>query len=265
MANRFRTREDAPFSPLLWEALDRAMIGTARSQLAGRRLLPIEGPYGLGLKTVALEDVQDASGFTTSRVLPVTLIQRELSLSMRDLAAFDRDQVTLFTRPVVEAAMEVARLEDQLVFNGAPGVPGLLNLDTANRVDLSAWDAVGTAANDVIRATTALDAAGFHGPYTLALPAERYNLLFRLYPSGVQTEYSHIETIVTAGIIKANALESAAILVATGVQFASIILGEDMTLGFVGPAEGHFELSITESLALRVRVPQSICILGAQA
>ncbi|MHB1294685.1 MAG: family 1 encapsulin nanocompartment shell protein [Anaerolineae bacterium] len=265
MANRFRTRDDAPFSPALWEALDSAMIGTARAQLAGRRLLPIEGPYGLGLKTVALEDVEDDSGLTTARVLPVTLIQRAFSLSMRDLAAFEQNQVTLITRPLVEAALEVARLEDALIFNGGSGTPGLLGLDGATRAGLSAWDEVGAAANDVIRAAGALDEAGFHGPYTLALPTTRYNQLFRLYPGGVQTELQHIQSIVTAGVFKAGILQDAAILAATGPQFASLVIGEDMTLGFIGPSEGHLELSITESLALRVRVPQSLCVIGAPA
>jgi hypothetical protein len=34
-----------------------------------------------------------------------------------------------------------------------------------------------------------------------------------------------------------------------------------MTIGFIGPAGGEIEFSISESLALRIRQPQALCVL----
>ena len=102
MANEYLARDDAPFGASVWEALDVAMIHAAKSQLTGRRLLDIEGPYGLGLKAVPLQDVEDESGLITSQVLPVVLIQRFFELNTRDLASYEREGVALDTCPISE-------------------------------------------------------------------------------------------------------------------------------------------------------------------
>ncbi len=261
MANKYLAREDAPFGPETWEVLDSAMVEAAKSVLTGRRLLHIEGPYGLGLKVVPLQDAEVESGLIASRVIPVSLIQMAFTLGKRDLAAYERDGVSLDTTEVAKTAIKCARLEDTLVFKGAPGIPGLLTVEGSNALELSPWDEVGTAAEDVIRAVTTLDGAGFHGPYCLALTPSRYNLLFRRYPRGNVSELEHIRMIVTEGVFKAPVLGSGGVLLASGRQFAAIVLGQDMAIGFIGPVEEKLEFSISESLALLVRQPPAICVL----
>ena len=40
------------------------------------------------------------------------------------------------------------------------------------------------------------------------------------------------------------------------------VLGQDMPVGFIGPEEGaKVAFSISESVALRIRQPRSICVL----
>ncbi|MGI5837888.1 MAG: family 1 encapsulin nanocompartment shell protein, partial [Chloroflexota bacterium] len=196
-----------------------------------------------------------------SEILPIPLIHKTFTLSKRDLAAFEREKIPLYLRPLVETTIEVARIEDDLIFNGAPGVAGLLSVPGTNRVKLSSWDTIGTAANDVIQAITTLDSAGFHGPYSLALAADRYNLLLRMYQQGNRTELDHIKEMVTDGVVKAASLKSGGILVASGRPYASILLGQDMRVGFIGPVEEKLEFSISESLTVYVRQPSSVCVL----
>ncbi len=263
MANKYLAREDAPFGSEIWSALDETMKEAATSQLVGRRLLHLDGPVGLGLKTIPLPDaVDEESGLLVSSTLPVPLIQQPFTMGLRDLASHESEGTFLDTRPVAEAAIAMAKKEDGLIFNGAAGMPGLMTADGANACDLSDWDEVGTAANDLIEAVTQLDAAGFHGPYTLALAPERYNKLYRLYTRGKQTEMEHLASIVTDGIHKAPILEEGGVLLATGRQYASIVMGQDMTIGFIGPAGDEIEFNISESLALRIRRPQAICALN---
>jgi len=260
MANKYLAREDAPFGAETWKVLDAAMMEAAKSQLVGRRLLHIEGPFGLGLKIVPLQDVGIEPGLIVSEFLPVLLIQKTFALGVRDLASYERDGIALDTSAVMEAAIECARLEDGLIFNGK-GLPGLLTVEGSNELELSPWDEVGTAAEDIIKALTTLDQAGFHGPYSLALAPSRYNLLFRRYPRGNFSEMEHVKTMVTEGIFKAPILESGGVLLASGRQFASIVLGQDMTIGFIGPTGEELEFSISESLAPLVRQPQAVCVL----
>jgi uncharacterized linocin/CFP29 family protein len=261
MTNKYLAREDAPFGSETWGVLDGAMTEAAKSQLVGRRLLHIEGPFGLGLKVVPLQDVEVESGLITSQVIPVSLIQTTFTLGKRDLASHERDGVALDTTAVMKAAIECARLEDGLIFNGTSGVPGLLTVDGSNSLSLSAWDEVGVAADDIIKAMTTLDSAGFHGPYCLALAPDRYNLLFRRYPRGNFSEMEHVKTMMTDGVFKAPNLESGGVLLASGRQHASIVLGQDMSIGFIGPVGDKLEFSISESLALLIRQPQAVCVL----
>ncbi len=261
MANKYLGREDAPFGAGVWTLLDEAMLAAAKGQLAGRRLLPVEGPFGLGLKAVPLRDRELETGLTASALLPVLALREEFSMGVRDVAAYEQSGVALDTVPVAEAASACARREDSLVFQGAAGVPGLLTVEGASTLDLSPWDEVGQAAADLAQAITLLDRTGFAGPCALALTPERYNRLFRLYPQGNQSELQHVQAMLGTGVIKALALDSGGVLLALGGHCASLVLGQDMSVGFVGPAGDRLEFSVSESLTLRIRHPQAICVL----
>jgi uncharacterized linocin/CFP29 family protein len=261
MMNTYLSREDAPIDAETWNLLDSTMVEAARTILAGRRILEIEGPYGLGLKAIPLTDCEGEEGMITSPVVPVNLVQKTFLMSKRDLAAYERDRLPLNLDGVATTAIACARLEDSLIFQGAAGCPGLLTTEDATELKLSSWNTVGKAADDIIKAVTQLDDAGFHGPYSLALSPARYNLLFRRYPQGSATEMEHIREIVTSGIVKAPILAKGGVLIATGRQFISIVLGQDMTVGFIGPVGSELEFSISESLALMIRQAGAICAL----
>jgi uncharacterized linocin/CFP29 family protein len=261
MANKYLAREDAPFEPAVWEVLDATMKEVAKGQLVGRRLLELEGPYGLGLKAVPLPDQESESGLISSPVLPVLYIQKPFTLGTRDIASYERSGLAPDTGPVAEATLACARLEDELVFRGVAGMSGLLAVAGSSKMGLGSWEEVGAAAEDVIQAITQLDSAGFHGPYALALAPARYNLLYRLYRNGKQSELEHMRTIVGEGVFKAPALESGGVLLAAKVHCASIVLGQDMSIGYIGPAGDRQEFTISESLAVRIQQPRAICAL----
>jgi uncharacterized linocin/CFP29 family protein len=261
MTNKYLSREDAPIEAGTWEILDKIMVEAAKSVLSGRRVLDVEGPYGLGLKAVPLSDPEAESNPVTSQIIPMALIHRNFTIAKRDLAAYERDGVILDTKPVAMAAIESARLEDELVFKGTKDAPGLLTAKGSSQLKLASWGDVGAAADDIIKAITTLDGAGFHGPYCLALAPARYNLLLRRYPNGNLTELEHIKTMAAAGVVKAPVIESGGILLASGRQYASIVLGQDMSAGFIGPVSERLEFSITESLTPYVRQPKALCVL----
>ena len=261
MADKYLSREDAPITAATWDTLDKTMEAAAKTVLAGRRILHVDGPYGLGLKAVPLADPPVEQAAITSGVLPLALIHRSFTMSKRDLAAFEKDGVMLDTRGVAMAAIDCATLEDTLVFQGTKETAGLASAKGTNSMKLSAWGEVGAAADDVIKAITVLDGAGFHGPYAMALAPARYNLLLRRYPQGNTTELEHVKVAVTEGVFKAPVLEGGGVLLASGRQYASIVLGQDMIVGFVGPEGERLEFNISESLTPYIRVAKAICVL----
>ena len=266
MASDYLNREDAPFGEEIFAKLDQVVASVAKSQLSARRLLDIEGPYGLGLKSVPLGDAVVSEGDVTllsSPVLPVPLIQTEFCLSARDLANYEETGFSLDTESVAHAAIAAAAAEDALLFEGSKklGISGIMTIDGAQSVKLGKWEEVGASATDVIAAITALDKAEFHGPYLMALAPELYNMLYRLLPQGFQTEMQYVESIVGSKIIKAPGIKKGGVVLAEGKQFASIVIGQDMSVGFVGPQGPDLEFKIVESIAPRIRVPASICVL----
>jgi len=261
MANSYLGRDDAPIEAATWKLIDDAMVQAAKGQIAGRRILPLEGPYGFGLKLIPMGDYAVEDGIIGSTAIPLTMIRTEFSLAKRDLAAYERDHLILDTTPVACAAMDAAAKEDRIVFSGIPDIPGLLNAEGAGSLTLTKWDKIGTAADQIIDAVTKLDAAGFHGPYSLALAPAQFNLLLRRYPQGDGTELDHIRSIVTDGVVKAPTLKKGGVLLASGSQYASIAIGQDMVTGYNGPVGDLLEFQIYESLALLVRAPESILVL----
>jgi uncharacterized linocin/CFP29 family protein len=262
MDTTFLGRDEAPLSARLWELLDGTMLGVARGELAGRRLLEIDGPYGLGLKSVPLADEEIEDGVYVSASLPITVVRRQFGLNVRDLAAFEREPASIDLGPLVEATREVVRKEDELVFRGSARTPGLVTDDRAVGAGLSDWSTVGVAQADLLAAVSALDEAGMHGPYALALAPRRYNLLLRRFETAAVSELDVVRTIATEGVVKAPALEDGGVLIQAGREFAHIVVGQDLSLGFVGPGAGGLEFFVSESLAVRILVPQAVCVLG---
>lgn len=58
MEKTYPEREDAPVTAETWKVLDTTMVEAAKSQLSGRRLLSIDGPFGCGLKVIPLSDYE---------------------------------------------------------------------------------------------------------------------------------------------------------------------------------------------------------------
>lgn len=260
MSERYLLREDAPLEEKTWDLLDSTMIAAAKSFLTGRKMLPIEGPYGFGLKAIPLQDCMGDGGVISNCVLPLSLIQTAFSLARRDMAAYERDGLFLNTEVIACAAIDLARLEDAIIFQGSTGNNGLMTLEGSGSFTLSSWNTLGKAADDIIKAITSLDESGFHGPYAIALNPSRYNLLFRRYPQG-GTELEHIKEMVTDGIFKAPIIDSGGVLLALGRPYCSLALGQDMQVGYIGPVEENLEFSISETMALMVREACSICVL----
>jgi uncharacterized linocin/CFP29 family protein len=90
MENRYLGRTEAPLGAETWKLLDSTVIEAAKSQLAGRRILTIEGPFGFGLKVIPINDCDLEEGISGSTFVSVNEIKSEFSLGKRDLASFEK-------------------------------------------------------------------------------------------------------------------------------------------------------------------------------
>lgn len=266
--NKYLHREDVPFDKQIWELIDACVVETAQNQLSGRRLLAIEGPFGLGLKSISNRDKEtkdktaDDVSVMFSSALPLAMIQKNFYVGTRDIAAFEADKTPIDLANAAQAAIACANQENSFLYSGAKGqFPGLLDARGVHEHKIKGWNEIGKAVEDVIHAVNILDNSGFHGPYALGLEPCLYNSLFHRYPQGNTTEIEHMKELISKGIFKAVGLPAGGILAAHGKQFASILLGQDLTAGFVGPDVGGYEFSLTESFTLRLLAPEAFCVL----
>jgi uncharacterized linocin/CFP29 family protein len=261
-------QETLPVSidPEIMEKIEAAAVAAARELLTGRRILDVEGPYGLGLTTVDVgnDDLcrqpgpQEASA-VVSQVISVPMIYRRFTLSKRRIAAFEDMSQPLNLKVVADAAQAVALREEEFIYHGQLDfhLPGLLTAEGRNTVQGGDWSNVDQVLEDVIAAVTILDGKGYRGPYGLALSPPLYNGLFRRYAGTDLLQIEHLKRLCTRGIVKTTI--EGGVLVAPDV--GPIVLGQDLQVSYLGPDAAHYDFTISESLVLKIEAPDAICTI----
>jgi uncharacterized linocin/CFP29 family protein len=261
-------RGGAPFPSEIWNAIDAAAASAAKDQLTGRRFLDLEGPFGVGLTTIEVgnddycrQPGPEEAGAILGRAIPVPMIRKSFRLSIRRVAAHIDNGQPLDLSPAQDAAEAVADREEEMIYQGTPGLGlhGLLTIDGRQEIPGSDWKAPERALQDVLTAATKLDDSGLRGPYALALAPALYNNLFRLYPGSDVLALEHLRRLCTAGIYK-TAIEGG-VLVDT--RAGALILGQDMQTGYSSQDGVHYHLFVSESIVLRIDDPTAICVIKA--
>jgi uncharacterized linocin/CFP29 family protein len=261
-------RAQAPFPAAVWDLIDAAAVDAAKALLTGRRLLEVEGPYGLGLTALEVgvddlcrESEEAEAEAIVSRALAVPMLRKACRLSTRRLAAHLEKELPLNLTEVEDAAEAVARREEAFVYEGNSdaGLQGLLNARGHHEVNASSWSNLDQALDSVLAAITSLDEAGFHGPYGLAVPPDRYNSLFRHYEHTDLLQIEHLKSLCTVGVYKAAVDRPVVVDGHTG----AIVLGQDLRVGYAGSDGIHHRLFVCESMVLRLDEPGAVCVISS--
>jgi uncharacterized linocin/CFP29 family protein len=195
------------------------------------------------------------------RALPV--LHRTFSLGARAVAAREALREPLVLSEAAQAAREIARAEDRLIFSGHRGAEVVGLLEHAGAIEIAAgdWSDPGRAADDLLSALSRLDASGVHGPFAVAIAPARFYQLLRPYPGSGLTAHQQISPAFPGGIVKAPALTDAAVVVARTASGPRAVVGQDLTAAYDG-REGIFHrLSLVESVTLLPGVEGSVAIV----
>ena len=95
----------SPVTADLLQSLEDAAVSAARDIISGRRIIDVEGAYGIGLTTVEVgnddkcrETGPEEASAVVSRALPVPMIYRHFAVSKRRIASWQemgQPQLTL--------------------------------------------------------------------------------------------------------------------------------------------------------------------------
>jgi len=257
-------------TPELMKRIEEAAVSAAKEILSGRRIIDVEGPYGVGLTTVEVgnddlcrEPAPNEASAVVSRALSVPMIYRRFAISKRRIVASQEMGQPLNLKVAEDAAQAVAEREEEFIYYGQSDfhLGGLLTVEGRSTLAAGNWSNVDEVLNDVIAAVNVLDSKGYRGPYGLALAPELYNNLFRRYAGSDLLQIEHLKRLCTRGIVKA-AIDGC-VLVARDV--GSIVLGQDMHVDYLASDAAHENFAVSESLVLKIDAPDAICTIGAKS
>jgi uncharacterized linocin/CFP29 family protein len=250
----------------LLNKIEEAATSAAGDILTGRKIIGVEGPYGLGLTTLEVgnddlcrEPGPGEASAVVSHALSIPMIYRRFSLSKRRIAAAQEIGQPLNLKVAEDAAQAVAAREEEFVYRGQPNFHlfGVLNAEGRNTLKGGNWGNVDEVLDNVIAAVNILDGKGYRGPYGLALAPALYNNLFRRYAGTELLQIEHLKRLCTRGIVKADI--EGGVLVAKDV--GSIVLGQDMQVRYLGPDAAHEHFTVSESVVLKIEAPDAICTI----
>jgi uncharacterized linocin/CFP29 family protein len=282
MIEPFLDRNAGPFTADQWEAIDRAVVETARHSLVGRRFMPIFGPLGAGIQTVSSDQFDgthigelDLTGeaecgtIRTTGVKHITLpiIHKDFLLLWRSIATGRQLGLPVDMAAARSAAAFTARKEDDMIFNGHAelGIDGLLSVEGRGVLPLSNWDKVGSAFGDITAAIEHLVGEGFYGPYALVVPPVLYARMHGVHERTGVLEIRNVEELTTAGVFRSPVLPNdRAMVVSTGGQNLDLAVAQDMVVAYLGPEKMNHVLRVLEILAPRIKRPKAIVTLEAK-
>ncbi|HET7824065.1 MAG TPA: family 1 encapsulin nanocompartment shell protein [Anaeromyxobacter sp.] len=270
----WQDRGAAPFGQGIWDEIDRVARAAAEEVRAGRTLLEVVGPLGFGARAGVAEDeavgedAGDAVHVHVPEVRAMPVLHRTFSLGARNVVAREASREPLVLADAAEAARQIGRAEDRLLFSGnaAAGVAGVLRHAGAIELQAGDWLDPSRAADELLSALARLDAAGRHGPFAAAVSPARFYQLLRPHAGSALTPYQQLLPAFAGGIVKAPAIEDGAVVVVRSAAGPRAVVGQDLAAAYDGHDGIFHRISLVESVTLLPGVPGSVAVLrGARA
>jgi uncharacterized linocin/CFP29 family protein len=260
-------RELAPISDAAWAQIEEEATRTLKRYLAGRRVVDVPAPNGVGLPAVG-----------TGHLLPITPPAEDIIARQREVKALVELRVPFeLTRaaiddvergsddsdwqPVKDAARKIAFAEDRAIFHGyaAANIQGIREA-TSNPIMTLPAD-VRDYPDAVAQALSQLRLVGVNGPYSVLLGAKAYTELAETRDHGYPV-LEHVKRIVDGNIIWAPAIEGAFVLTTRGGDF-ELSIGQDFSIGYLAHTDTAIRLYLQESFTFRPFTSEASVVLAS--
>jgi uncharacterized linocin/CFP29 family protein len=256
-------RELAPVTDAAWKRIEDEARLTLKTHLAARKLVDFRGPLGWDYSAVNLGRVRGgrdapAEGVEARvrQVQPLVELRVPLELERSEMDDVSRGAADPELDPLRDAAIRLALAEDRLVFYGYGdgGVRGIC--PASSHQPVSMVDDETQFPRAVLEAVEALREAGVAGPYAMALSAESYKRLGSTTAGGGYPVIRHVQRFIDGPIVWAPGLDGAIVLSMRGGDF-ELVVGRDISLGYLDHDRQIVHLYLEESLTFRVLTPKA--------
>ncbi len=262
-------RELAPISDEAWAQIEEEVSRTFKRYLAGRKVVDVKGPGGVGLSAVGTGHLRSISGAREG----VQARQREVNalvelrvpfeLTRSGIDDVERGANDADWQPAKDAARQIAFAEDGAVFDGYPeaGITGIRqgtsNPKVSRPSDVRHYpDAIAQALNQ-------LRLAGVNGPYAVLLNAADYTSLTEASDHGYPV-LEHVKKLVDDKIVWAPAIDGAFVLTTRGGDF-ELHLGQDLSIGYLSHTETAVRLYLQETLTFLMLTSEASVVIQGDA
>lgn len=262
-------RELAPISDAAWADLEEETTRTLKRYLAGRRVVDVHGPGGVGLsavgtghlKTIGAPD--DGVLARQREVMALVELRVPFELDRQQIDDVERGSNDSDWQAAKDAAKKLAFAEDRAIFEGyaAAGINGVRQ-GTSNPIIPLPAD-VRQYPDAIAHALNQLRLVGVNGPYSVLLSAEAYTALAETSDNGYPV-LEHVKKLVKDEIIWAPAISGAYVLTTRGGDF-DLHLGQDVSIGYLSHTDSVVRLYLQETLTFLLLTSEAAVALAPPA
>ena len=247
----------APISTSAWTHIDEEARRTLKRRLAARRVVDVGGPHGFAFSAVGTGRTElladpPVPGVEAARrrVQPLIEIRVPFTVSRSEIDAVGRGAKDADWSPVKQAAVKAAQAEDEAIFDGyaTGGITGIVQASGHPVLFLS--DDYPRYPGIVAEALNLLRGAGVEGPYAIALGPRCYAGLTETAVAGYPVLH-HVRRLIDGPIVWAPVVPGAVVMSLRGGDF-ELVLGQDLSVGYLRHDDDKVDLYIQESFTFRV-------------
>jgi uncharacterized linocin/CFP29 family protein len=259
-------RELAPISDAAWAQIEEEASRTIKRYLAGRRVVDVQGPAGVGLSAVGTGHLNPIAASGEG----IIARQREAKalVELRVPFELDRQMIDNVERgandsdwqPAKDAARSLAFAEDRAIFEGydAAGIVGVRQGTSNPKKSLPAD--VRKYPEAFAEALSQLRLVGVNGPYHILLGADAYTELAETSDYGYPV-LEHVKRLVEGKIIWAPAIDGAFVVTTRGGDL-DFHLGQDVSIGYLSHTEKSVRLYLQETFTFLYLTSESCVALA---
>src|SRR5215469_16226463 len=262
-------RELAPISDVAWAQIEEEVSRTLKRYLAGRRVVDVHGPSGVGLSAVGTGHLQTIAApgdgiFAHQRKVKALVEFRvPFELDRQQIDDVERGADDSDWQPGKDAAQKIAYAEDRAIFEGygAAGIGGIRQ-GTSNPI-MTLPAEVRQYPDAIAQALSQLRLVGVNGPYSVLLGADAYTALAETSDSGYPV-LEHVRKLVKDEIIWAPAIAGAFVLTTRGGDFG-LHIGQDVSIGYLSHTDSVVRLYLQETLTFVLLTAEAAVALAPPA
>jgi uncharacterized linocin/CFP29 family protein len=262
-------RELAPISDAAWAQIEEETSRTLKRYLAGRRVVDVSGPGGVGLSAVGTGHLRTIAApregilARQREVKPLVELRVPFELDRQAIDDVERGANDSDWQPAKDAARQIAFAEDAAIFDGyaAAGIGGIRQ-GTSNPIVTLPTD-VSQYPRAIAEALNQLRLVGVNGPYSVLLGADAYTALAEASDEGYPV-LEHVRKLVKDEIIWTPAVAGAFVLTTRGGDF-DLHIGQDVSIGYSSHTDSAVRLYLQETLTFLLLTTEAAVALAPPA